>query len=318
MSDEQQTGSLRPEPEGDRDEFESLYRSPETVQDVRKVPFSGVSSGNRQLLFLLLGPVCLLCLGITVLIAVFLVSEPKSAERAGLGSLVALLGLPSFGILGCWILIRLRRGRVGALGYLLLLPPLVLLFIETEVRTGRQASWVIGTLLGSVALVVFRSTQPKARVTSWAYGSIFLAFGVFAFLPSVRHQQLFEAVRSGDAERVQVLVERGFALNERDPAGRTPLILAAELGNRKVVAALLTGKGPLNVRDHQGRSALSLAVERRDPEMIRLLVGAGAAVLTSRKAREPGPMATAIREKDTEMTLLLLEELRERRRAQNP
>jgi ankyrin repeat protein len=86
---------------------------------------------------------------------------------------------------------------------------------------------------------------------------------------------LINAIRSGDARAVRQIVRAGL-----DPdagidtlvGGDVPLILAARLGNREVVQALLEAKPDLRIVDADGNSALFYAVDRGFRDIVRLLL----------------------------------------------
>jgi ankyrin repeat protein len=62
--------------------------------------------------------------------------------------------------------------------------------------------------------------------------------------------QLFEAVVSGDADRVRdLLAAYPGIVDARDGDGATPLHFAAFLGHREIVALLAAGGADLNARD---------------------------------------------------------------------
>jgi ankyrin repeat protein len=56
----------------------------------------------------------------------------------------------------------------------------------------------------------------------------------------------------------------------------TPLIRAAEGGQKTIVHLLLAREAEVNAQDAEGRTALAAAAEHGDPELVRLLLAAGA------------------------------------------
>jgi len=79
-----------------------------------------------------------------------------------------------------------------------------------------------------------------------------------------------------DLTWLQFLIGRGANVNVRDGQGRTPLQLATNLGWRDGVDALLAKKANTEVANDAGETPLIAAVHRRDLEMTRLLLRAGA------------------------------------------
>lgn len=72
------------------------------------------------------------------------------------------------------------------------------------------------------------------------------------------------------------LASRGANVNARDGQGRTPLQVATNLGWRDGVGLLLTRKANTEVANDAGETPLISAVHRRDVELTKLLLQAGA------------------------------------------
>ncbi|MET1754461.1 ankyrin repeat domain-containing protein [Novosphingobium sp. RD2P27] len=79
-----------------------------------------------------------------------------------------------------------------------------------------------------------------------------------------------------DLTWLQYLAAHGANVNARDGQGRTPLQLATNLGWRDGVAVLLAGKANTEVANDAGETPLIAAVHRRDLELAKLLLRAGA------------------------------------------
>ncbi len=94
---------------------------------------------------------------------------------------------------------------------------------------------------------------------------------------------VFCAARSGSAECVSLLLERGADPNERDDSGRTPLMAA---GSADVVRTLLAAGAARDAVDEYGHDALDRALESDDDDAdtdtterlatVRALIDAGA------------------------------------------
>jgi hypothetical protein len=76
-------------------------------------------------------------------------------------------------------------------------------------------------------------------------------------------RMLFDAIRDGDEQRVRDLLARDpQAVHARDEHGATPLHYAAEIGQRRIVAALLDAGADINARDAQfGGTPAGWAIE---------------------------------------------------------
>lgn len=97
-------------------------------------------------------------------------------------------------------------------------------------------------------------------------------------------QELFRAVRTGDHERVQALLEQDSALaNKENGEGLTPLGYAAHFGQAGVSRLLLEHGAEVNALSHSkvsyipSNTALHAAIAgERNPDVIRLLLEHGA------------------------------------------
>lgn len=87
--------------------------------------------------------------------------------------------------------------------------------------------------------------------------------------------QLHEAAASGDVRRVRTVLATGEAVDGRDEAGRTPLMIAARRGHAAVARALLEAGADPHAGQPGGPSVLVFAVEGRSADVVEALVGRG-------------------------------------------
>ena len=91
------------------------------------------------------------------------------------------------------------------------------------------------------------------------------------------NDQLFEAVRKGDAAAVTAALDRGADVNAKFRYGTTALFKAAERGNAEVTKVLLDRGADVNVKDTFYRStAMSWALQNDHLDVVRLLLQKGA------------------------------------------
>jgi len=107
--------------------------------------------------------------------------------------------------------------------------------------------------------------------------------------PSAPAMTLLGAVTYGKVDVVKSLLAKGANVNETDPDGNTPLMLAAEgnaylLNNLPVVRLLIDARASLEARDSRGRTALHRAAAEGKHEVVRLLLDSGA--LINKKAND--------------------------------
>jgi hypothetical protein len=90
------------------------------------------------------------------------------------------------------------------------------------------------------------------------------------------NNQLYEAVRKGDAAAVTSLLDRGADVNAKFRYGATALFKAAERGNVEVAKVLLERGADVKVKDtFYGATALTWALNGKHLEVVRLLVQKG-------------------------------------------
>lgn len=83
-------------------------------------------------------------------------------------------------------------------------------------------------------------------------------------------------VKRGDPVYTRFLLQRGANPNLRDGKGNTPLMAAVSAGAGSIVPLLITGKANVNIANDSGETPLIRAVQRRDMQVIRDLLAAGA------------------------------------------
>ena len=116
--------------------------------------------------------------------------------------------------------------------------------------------------------------------------------------------RLFEAIRSGDTQRVRIALGAGADPNSRDATGATLLMYAVIHGSRESVRLLLDRGAYVNAANGNGSTALMWAAG--DTTMAKLLLERGAAV-EARTADGTTALAVAARYGNAESLRLLLE-----------
>src|SRR4030065_2823184 len=96
-------------------------------------------------------------------------------------------------------------------------------------------------------------------------------------------KEFIEAVRSGNADRVRLLLDRGADCNSRDGEAATMLMLASHAGNLPMVLALIEAGAEVNASDERGwtplmKAAYNPELNRGFADVVQALIDAGANV----------------------------------------
>jgi Ankyrin repeats (3 copies)/Ankyrin repeats (many copies) len=87
---------------------------------------------------------------------------------------------------------------------------------------------------------------------------------------------IFTAIRSGQADMVEYMIKkREFQLEVTDYFGNTPLLLAAELGDVKIMKPLLAAGANLKVSNKYGAPLIHVVAEKGHVEAMKFLIACG-------------------------------------------
>ena len=86
---------------------------------------------------------------------------------------------------------------------------------------------------------------------------------------------LHEAAATGDVIEISRLVEQGANLEQRDPAGRTPLHLAAFNSHGAALEALASAGGDMNALENDAYDVITISAVAGDLEMMKLALSLG-------------------------------------------
>ncbi|MCA1618789.1 MAG: ankyrin repeat domain-containing protein [Acidobacteria bacterium] len=90
-------------------------------------------------------------------------------------------------------------------------------------------------------------------------------------------EQLYEAVRKGDAAEVRAVLDRGADVNAKFRYGATALFKAAERGHTEVVKLLIERGADVNVKDtFYGATAISWALQKGHTGAVRAILAKSA------------------------------------------
>jgi hypothetical protein len=106
--------------------------------------------------------------------------------------------------------------------------------------------------------------------------ALFLPLTVAAQDKQKLNEDLWEAVRRGDAPAVKTLLDKGADVNARGRYQMTPLFKAAERGNAEIVRLLLERGADVNIKDtFYGATPLTWALDKSHVEVVRALIEKG-------------------------------------------
>jgi ankyrin repeat protein len=88
-------------------------------------------------------------------------------------------------------------------------------------------------------------------------------------------EQLSVAIKYGNVVAVKGVIAKGTNLEQRDAAGRTPLLWAVKNEQTKIVKVLVEEGATIESKDQDGMSALHWAAHNRNEEVLDLILEAG-------------------------------------------
>ncbi|MFC2146723.1 ankyrin repeat domain-containing protein [Acidobacteriota bacterium] len=136
---------------------------------------------------------------------------------------------------------------------------------------------------------------------------IIIFFGIlFAFLVHLWAGEIHDAAKSGDIEKIKMLLKKDPGLlNSKDDEGKTPLHIAAEHGRGDIAAFLVSQKADVNSKTVFNLTPLHLAAAVGDTKTVELLIVNGAR-LNPLDIFNMTPLANAVSQGHTGTTALLL------------
>ena len=96
--------------------------------------------------------------------------------------------------------------------------------------------------------------------------------------PFNAYDEFWEAVKSGETEKIKSYIEQGADVNVRDKSGGTPLHSVAEKGHKETAELLIEKGGDVNAKDALGRTPLHETALFGHTAMAELLIASGAEV----------------------------------------
>jgi ankyrin repeat protein len=136
--------------------------------------------------------------------------------------------------------------------------------------------------------------------------TILNAGGVLNYDESTAAGELCELVRSGDADRLQLLIECGCKVNAADYDDRRCAHLAASVGNKTVMVLLFDASADLNCKDRWDGTPLSDAIRHGHLDLAEELIMRGGR-LTMDDMTASGELCELARQGKLERLHLLLE-----------
>lgn len=89
---------------------------------------------------------------------------------------------------------------------------------------------------------------------------------------------IFEAIQEIDIVSLNVHLAEGADINAADKNGNTPLMLAAKVGNPRMVKIILAHQPNINAKNNNGYTALMIASEQGQTFIVEQLLNKGAEI----------------------------------------
>lgn len=116
----------------------------------------------------------------------------------------------------------------------------------------------------------------KSSLVAWTdWSDVRSSRGSMPGFELIKEPIICEAAEFGVAETLQMLLDRGVSIEERDSRGNTPLLRAIDFANADTIAFLLKHHASLQATNNQGQDALALAAARMNVNFVRTYDKAG-------------------------------------------
>lgn len=89
---------------------------------------------------------------------------------------------------------------------------------------------------------------------------------------------IFSAISTIDYTSINILLAEGTNIDTVDQQGNTPLMLAAKIGNPRIMDIILSHNPDINKQNKIGSTALLVAAETGQLHLVKKLIGHGADV----------------------------------------
>lgn len=120
---------------------------------------------------------------------------------------------------------------------------------------------------------------------------------------------LFSAILQGNMVDLKLQLSKNpEAINYPNHQGYTPLHLAVELGNQKLIEFLIQNQADINYQDNNGNTPLHLAIQAGDLNTIQLLLKEGADINNHNPLKE-SPLELVFKSKNRALMKLFLQEV---------
>lgn len=87
---------------------------------------------------------------------------------------------------------------------------------------------------------------------------------------------VIEAVKNVDLVGLNVLLAEDASVDTVDSEGNTPLMIAAHIGNPRMMKIILSHNPNIDLRNHNGDTALMIASRQGVPQIVEQLIQSGA------------------------------------------
>lgn len=124
---------------------------------------------------------------------------------------------------------------------------------------------------------------------------------------TARSAHFFDAIRAGNLDQVQKLIDSGIDVNLRDGGGSTPLINAASYKQTDILKLLILSGADVKAEHFLNGTALHEAASRGPAEAVEELLKAGSDVHSDASRYGPTPLHCAANSNNAERVKLLLQ-----------